>query len=132
MPRTVPEWIGKTDDEPFPPRVRLRILRRFNFRCAGQCGGRLIVPGERWTCDHVRALINGGENRESNGQPLCALCNPEKNRADVAEKSKTASVAISTYGLKTSSRPIDGSRNTRFKKRMDGRVELRPGYERRA
>jgi hypothetical protein len=24
MPRAVPEWIGRTDDIPVPPRVRLR------------------------------------------------------------------------------------------------------------
>ena len=28
LSRSVPEWIGKTDDTPAPPRVRLRVLER--------------------------------------------------------------------------------------------------------
>jgi hypothetical protein len=28
MPRSRPEWRGKTDDDPVPPRVRLRIFER--------------------------------------------------------------------------------------------------------
>jgi len=124
MARSVPEWFGKTDDEAFPDRVRLRILRRFFYRCAN-CT-RMIVPGETWTCDHVVALINGGENREANGQPLCAFCNPRKNAVDLAEKSRTHSMACAAYGLKRSkSRPMDGSRNSPWKRRIDGTVERR-------
>ena len=118
MPRTVPEWIGKTDDDPFPPRVRLRILERFDHRC-GICR-KPIRPGERWTCDHVKALILGGENRESNGQPLCRGCTPTKDAADVAEKSKIAGMAKAGYGLKRSSRPMPGSRRSPWKRKMDG------------
>jgi 5-methylcytosine-specific restriction protein A len=124
MSRTVKEWIGKTDDEPFPDRVRIRILRRFNYHCA-KCT-RVIVPGQVWTCDHVIALINGGENRESNGQPLCEFCNPQKNAEDVAIKSKTYDMARAAYGLKKAkARPMDGARNSPWKKKMDGSVERR-------
>ena len=87
MSRTIPEWIGKTDDEPVPPRVRLRVLLTFNRVC-NKCY-RVIRPGDEWTCDHKIALINSGQNRESNLQPLCEWCNPKKNASDVAEKSKT-------------------------------------------
>ena len=118
MPRTVPEWIGKTDDDPFPPRVRLRILTRFDRRCA--ICGKPIRPGERWTCDHVKAVILGGENRESNGQPLCRDCTPKKDAADVAEKSKIADMAKAGYGLKQSSRTMPGSRRSPWKRKMDG------------
>ena len=104
MPRSVKEWIGRTDDEPFPARVRLRILERHDRHCAG-CG-HLIRSGAKWTCDHIVAIINGGENRESNGQPLCHLCNPEKNKADVAQKAKTARMAKANYGLKKPKRPF--------------------------
>ena len=33
MIRTTPEWIGKTDDTPVPPHVRLRIFERFGGIC---------------------------------------------------------------------------------------------------
>ena len=119
MSRSVKEWIGKTDDAPFPPRVRLRILERANRRCAG-CG-KPIRPGERWTCDHIVALINGGENRESNGQPLCRDCTPVKDAADVAEKSKTADMAKGAYGIKPrKGPPMPGARASRWKRKMDG------------
>src|SRR5690349_13438235 len=100
MSRSVPEWIGKTDDEPVPPRVRLRVLLRHDRICAGTCGGRVIRPGKPWTCDHRIALINGGENRESNLQPLCDLCNPQKTAADVAEKSRVYERGLAHAGIK--------------------------------
>lgn len=93
MPRSVPEWVGKTDDTPAPPRVRVRVFERCERKC-GQCG-RKIRPGENWTLEHVIALINSGQNRESNLGVTCDWCLPEKNAADVAEKSKTAAVKAS-------------------------------------
>lgn len=122
MSRWVKEWVGKTDDEPFPPRVKVRILERFKRRCAN-CGN-LIVAG-RWICDHIIALINGGQNRESNGQPLCDICNPHKNAADVAEKSAIAETIKSHYGLKKPKHPMPGSRQSKWKKKVSGEVVLR-------
>ena len=88
MPRSVPEWIGKTDDTPVSPRVRLRVLERFGRRCdpAGGCGWP-IRPGDAWTCDHLQAIVNGGANRENNLHPLCSWCEPPKTRSDVKLKS---------------------------------------------
>lgn len=115
--RSVEEWIGRNDDEPFPPRVRLRILRKFGHRCAS-CT-RAIRGGDRWICDHTIALINGGLNRESNGQPLCAWCNPDKNAADLAEKSKDARVAKAHFGIKDQPRQIiPGSRQSPWKHKL--------------
>ena len=96
--RTVEEWRGKSPDEPFPPRVRLRILLRFDRKCAN-CT-RTIRGGEAWTCDHTIAIILGGENRESNGRPLCEICTPIKDASDQAAKSKDADVQKAHYGIK--------------------------------
>jgi 5-methylcytosine-specific restriction protein A len=90
LPRSVTEWIGKTDDTPAPPRVRVRVFERCEGKC-GQCG-RKIRPGEGWTLEHLIALINSGENRERNLGVTCNWCLPEKNAADVAEKAKTYAV----------------------------------------
>jgi 5-methylcytosine-specific restriction protein A len=56
---------------PVPPRVRLRVLKRFGRRCDPARGcGRPLRPGDAWTCDHIEAIINGGPNRERNLHPL--------------------------------------------------------------
>jgi 5-methylcytosine-specific restriction protein A len=64
MTRSTEEWIGKTDDETPPPRVRLRVFDGAAGRC--HLCGRKIGAGEYWQCDHVVAICNGGSNRESN------------------------------------------------------------------
>jgi 5-methylcytosine-specific restriction endonuclease McrA len=106
MSRSLAEWVAKNDDQTPPPRVRLRVLMKFDRCCAG-CG--VSLHGRPWTCDHIVALINGGENRESNLQPLGdKCCNPKKNAADVAEKSKTYRVQAKHYGVKKRRRTIPG------------------------
>lgn len=92
MPRSVPEWIGKTDDTMPPPRVRDRVLTANDQRCH-YCH-RVIRPSEYWQCDHVVALVNGGLNIESNLRPACRNCCYVKTAADVAEKSKVARMRI--------------------------------------
>lgn len=86
MTRSVPEWIGATPDTTAPPRVRLRVFERADG-CCHRCA-RKINAGERWTLEHLKALVNGGENRESNLDVTCDWCLPEKNAEDVAEKSR--------------------------------------------
>lgn len=85
--RTVPEWIGATPDSAIPPRVRVRVFERFKGKC--QCGcGRKILTGEAWHCDHITALCNSGEHRESNLRPLLVTHHALKTGDDVAEKSR--------------------------------------------
>lgn len=97
--RSVPEWIGKTDDAPFPPRVRLRIFERDKGVC--QCGcGIQIRPGDKWQTDHKIALVNGGENRESNGRTVLTEHHKGKTAEDVAEKSRTYRVRARHLGMK--------------------------------
>lgn len=64
MARIVKEWTGKNDNDAIPPRVKLRVFLKFNKRCA-ECT--LLIAGKlRPEYDHIRALINGGQHRESN------------------------------------------------------------------
>src|SRR5262245_45572141 len=123
MPRSVAEWIGKTDDAPVPPRVRLRVFERENGKC--HACRRKIRPGEKWTCEHVIALENHGPNRESNLALTCSNCLPNKNAADAAEKSKTYAVRSKHTGAVNKGRGFQTNRNGRFKKHMDGRVSMR-------
>lgn len=87
MTRSIPEWIAKHDDEAIPPRVKLRIFEKYNERCPNctlKIVGKLLPA-----YDHITALINGGEHRESNVQLLCVPCHKLKTQTDVAEKSAT-------------------------------------------
>jgi len=99
MSRAVAEWIGKTDDSAIPPRVRLRVFEAKDGRCH-RCGRAIdAAGGETWTCEHLVALINGGENRERNLDVTCSWCLPIKNAADVAEKSRTYHKAAKNIGV---------------------------------
>jgi 5-methylcytosine-specific restriction endonuclease McrA len=121
--RSVPEWIGATPDTPAPPRVRLRVFERGEGKCH-RCT-RKIAAGEKWTLEHLVALINGGANAEANLSVTCGWCLPAKNAEDVAEKSRTYRKRSKHLGVRPKHRLIPGSRGTGFHKHMDGTVSRR-------
>ncbi|WP_425087808.1 HNH endonuclease [Stappia sp.] len=118
--RSVPEWIGKTPDTLAPPRVRLRVFQNAGG-CCHACT-RKITASDRWDCDHVVALINGGQNRESNLAPICGNCHPTKTAADVAVKSKTYHKAAKAAGVKRKRSSFQTSRDGRWKAKIGGGV----------
>lgn len=120
--REVPEWIGATPDTPVPDRVKLRVFRRYGGVC--HISKRKIRPGEPWDAEHVIAIINGGENRESNLKPALKAKHPIKTAQDMAEKSRTYRKRKSNLGIKKRS-AFACSRGSKFKKRLDGSVVLR-------
>jgi 5-methylcytosine-specific restriction endonuclease McrA len=107
MSRTTDEWIGRTPDTPIPPRVKLRVFDRHGGIC--HLSGRKIMPGEPWDCDHIIALINGGENRESNLAPAWRDKHREKTAADVREKSRVAQRRQSFLGIKPQRKRIQSA-----------------------
>jgi 5-methylcytosine-specific restriction protein A len=119
MSRSVPEWIGKTDDSAIPVRVKLRVHAKAEGLCA-KCG----VEAATGQYDHIIPLIIGGENRESNLQFLCTPCHKAKTKLDVKLKAKVARVRSRHLGLRKPSR-FPGSRDSKFKKKIDGSVVLR-------
>ena len=87
---------------------------------------RLYVPAlDRTPDEHLVALINGGANAEGNLSVTCGWCLPEKNAADVAEKSLTYRKRSKHLGIKAKHSLIPGSRGTPFRKHMDGTVSRR-------
>jgi 5-methylcytosine-specific restriction protein A len=96
--RTADEWIGRTDDARIPPRVRLRVFVRHNGIC--HISGRKIGPSDAWDCDHILALVNGGEHRERNLAPALRAKHREKTTRDVAEKARNDRVAKRHLGIK--------------------------------
>jgi len=102
MTRAVPEWIGKTPDTKVPPHVRARIFKAHGGKC--YLSGRIIRAGEPWELDHPIALVNGGENRESNLAPALKDKHREKTKADVAEKATVARKFAKNIGIRKPSR----------------------------
>jgi len=121
--RAVPEWIAKHDDEAIPKRVKLRVFERHNGIC--HISGRKITAADQWDCDHIVALCNGGEHRESNLAPALRDKHRAKTAEDVGVKSKTARVRAKHLGIKRSARPMPGSRASKWKQKLNGQVVLR-------
>jgi len=118
MTRSLPLWIGKTDDEPIPPRVKLRVFERYGGIC--QLTGRKIRPGDSWQADHRIALINGGKNAEDNLWPVLTEAHKAKTAEDVKIKSKVARMKAKHLGIyprsraKFPNRPFPKSRGINY------------------
>lgn len=116
--RSVPEWIGSSPDAKIPPRVRARVFLAHQGRC--HISGRQIMPGDAWDCDHVVALINGGEHRESNLAPALRDAHRAKTAEDVADKSKVARIRAKHLGLHKPKSRLPGSKSSPFKAKIGG------------
>lgn len=66
MPRSVPEWIGKTPESMPGKLVLLRIYSRQNGICSCGCGRVMNLNRDKIDREHTVPLIDGGANRESN------------------------------------------------------------------
>ena len=120
MTRKVNEWIGRTPDTAIPPRVRLRVFDRHKGICA--LSGRKIQPGDKWQIDHITALINGGEHRESNLQPVLDAAHKAKTAQDVALKAKVDRVRKKHLGIEPKRATIAGGKASKWKRKIDGTV----------
>lgn len=124
MTRSVPEWIGKTDETSAPTRVQARIIMAQGGICACGCGVKLGL-GERIEFDHKIALILGGENRESNLQALRQPCHRVKTNQDVAQKSVEARKRNKHLGIHKPKSRLPGGRNSKWKMKIGGGSVLR-------
>lgn len=119
MTRSTDEWIGKTDDQAIPPRVRLRVFERHGGIC--HLSGRKIMPGDAWDADHVIALVNGGEHRESNMAPALRTEHRKKTARDVAQKAKDRRIRAKHLGIRKPSR-FATARTGKFKQKIGGQT----------
>lgn len=117
--RKLPEWIGRNDDSAIPDRVKLRVHAKAEGRCA-----KCTLEANPGQYDHAISLILGGKNAESNLQLLCIPCHKEKTKLDVKLKAKVARVRMRHVGIRKPSK-FACSRDSKFKKKIDGSVVLR-------
>ena len=123
MPRTVDEWVGRTDDTPAPPRVRARVWEREGGICH-RCE-RKIPTGDAWIIEHRVALINSGQNAESNLCLTCSWCKPQKDAEDVALKSRTARKKAKHLGIQQTKVALPFGRNSQWKRKISGEIVRR-------
>ncbi len=124
--RSVPEWIGTTPDSAVPKRVRARVFARYRATC--HWSGRPIRAGDAWDVDHVVALANGGENRESNLAPILkGRPHQEKTAQDVEKKSKANRLRDKHFGLQKKRSQFATAKSGRFKQKITGETVRRNG-----
>lgn len=99
MPRTVTEWVGKTDDSAPSDACKRRIVDRQDRRCA--LSGKQFAPGDTIQFDHVTPLWLGGANRESNLQAVLGEPHRRKTKAEAAVRSKVNNNTSRHLGIKT-------------------------------
>ena len=95
--RAVPEWVGETDNSAIPKVVKLRILLKYEGKCYKT--GHKFRPADLIEFDHIIALCNGGENRESNIAPILGTVHKAKTAEDVLTRSKTDRLRAKHLGL---------------------------------
>src|SRR3990167_10490639 len=108
--RSVPEWIGKTDNEKIPDRVKLRIWSRESGRC--HLSDRKIMPGDRYEFSHFKGLAQGGDHRESNIGLALKAPHKIKTAEDRRQQAKSDRIIKRHRGIKKP-RSITGWKNFR-------------------
>lgn len=117
--------------EPAEERNRLtrkqiaELFLRQDGRCP-ECGQKLHVKGNmpvKIIDEHVNPLWRGGKNELTNRELWCVPCAKEKTAAEAPERAKGLRVRDRHIGAKKSKRPMAGSRESGWRKRMDGTVE---------
>ena len=99
--RSNPEWIADHPDQAIPTRVKARIFARCEGRCART--GQKVRAGE-YQFDHIIALENGGQHRESNLQVLSTEAHKAKTRADMDVTKKVRRLHAKHHGYWPESR----------------------------
>lgn len=95
--RKVTEWIGKTPATKPPKAVLDRLFLRQGGKCA--LSGRKIRPGDTTHADHIKALKDGGENREGNLQLVLATAHRAKTSAENTARAKEKRLRLKHAGL---------------------------------
>lgn len=115
--------VGTTPRRPMPEMRRLRIWEAHKGICI-LCKAKIDGVREAWTIEHIIPLGLGGADADHNCGPAHETCRRVKDKADVSKIAKAKRAKARHLGIrKRSSMP--GSRGTRFKKHMDGKVSIR-------
>jgi 5-methylcytosine-specific restriction enzyme A len=108
----------------FSPKTKILAFQRAKGCCQECNNGKKLIVGDIFY-DHVIPDAMGGEATLDNCQVLCRSHHDTKTfKADVPTIAKSNRVRARAAGIRKPSR-FPGSRDSKFKKRMDGTVVLR-------
>ncbi|NGP19154.1 HNH endonuclease [Devosia aurantiaca] len=82
------EWVGRRPESMPGQTVLFRLHAKQGGICACGCGQVMNFNVDKIDCDHIVALIDGGENRESNLQLLLNACHKVKTAAEASARSE--------------------------------------------
>lgn len=102
------------------PKRRAEIFRDAGGIC--HLCSRKIAPGEPWEVEHPKAIGLGGADDATNWKPAHVDCHAGKTRQDIRIMRKADRALKKDTGVKKSRNPIPGSRNSRWKRTLDGRT----------
>jgi 5-methylcytosine-specific restriction protein A len=83
-----------------------------------------IHVGERWEVEHVKPLSMNGADDEGNMAPAHVSCHRVKTSAEAGPRAKADRARARHLGIRPKSK-FPCSRDSKFKKTLDGRVILR-------
>lgn len=112
MPRSVKEWVGKSDDSAPSAKCKLRILERQGWKDA--ITGQQMRDGDVIEYDHITPLWLGGENRESNLQAILSKTHKRKTATEATVRAKVDRVQKKRAGIKKPSRGFQKPKGAKF------------------
>lgn len=106
-----------------PPAERLRLFQLHSGIC--HICGQKITQGERWEIEHVVPFELTKDDSDENVRPAHASCHSAKTAADKGAIAKAKRLEQKHRGAHRPKTPFPGSRNSKWKRKMDGSVVLR-------
>lgn len=120
-PRPVKEWIGRRPESMPGQLVLLRLYAKQNGLCACGCGIVMNLNRDQVDCDHRLALIDGGENRESNLQLMLRKHHRAKTSTENTQRAEGR-----RHQAKAFAKPKTSMRGQGFRKAEPQRRATRP------
>lgn len=117
-----------TDRKAMTPARKARIMKSHDGKC-WRCGA-AFKSGDKIEFDHIQALARGGTDEDTNIGPCHDLCHRLKTHgtaalrlgADIFEIAKTKRLA---KGPKQSKARLPGGKQGKWKRKLNGKTELR-------
>jgi len=120
-------WIIPEDRKPLTRKQTAELFLRQQGRCP-ICTQRLETKGHEpveFIDEHMAPLWRGGTNEIENRALVCKPCAKAKTVREASERAKGHRVRDKFIGAKKSKNTMPGSRNSKWKKKLDGTVERR-------
>ena len=124
MPFVIPSDVGTTPRGRLTARQRLQAWERTGGACV-ICGTPIDGLRQRWIVEHLQALELGGADAPDNLGPAHESCGRAKTRDDHARAAHAKRCKARHLGVRTSQRPMPGSRSSPVKRKLDGSVVAR-------